>query len=92
MKKIIAIVLCAMMALSLCACGNMAVLDPGSFTFKHIHVETFGKGFCADVEKWWDNDNGIEVQTKEYGAMYLSEGTYMMFDDGDNCPYCSQED
>jgi hypothetical protein len=31
---------------------------------------------------------GIEVQTKEYGALYFSEGTYILVEN--KCPICDK--
>ena len=86
MKKIMILVLlcCSLLA----GCGNMAVLDPGNFTFNHLHTDTYHDPMCFTVEKWWNNENGIEVDTKECGPMYFSEGDYIQIVDGDNCPYC----
>lgn len=71
----------------LCSCGNMS-MGFGNFTFEHVHFSDTIEGHCATVEKWYDNETGIEVQTTEYGAMYLSEGSYQLITSGDNCPYC----
>jgi hypothetical protein len=68
-------------------CGNHS-LGPGNYTFKHIHLTDSVKGHCATVESWRDDDVGIEVKTKEYGPMFLSEGSYILFSDGGKCPYC----
>ena len=88
-KKILMTLLTLAMILGLCACGNMAVLSPGNFTFNHIHSDTYHKPMCFTVEKWWDNSEGIEVKTKECGTLYFSEGDYVLVEDGDECPYCT---
>lgn len=89
MKRIIAIVLFIVMAFTLCSCGNMS-LGLGNFTFTHIHFTDYTSGHCAAIEKWYDNETGIEVKTKEFGSMYLSEGSYIMFIDDTTCPYCGE--
>lgn len=90
MKKVSALFFAlAMMCCLLAGCGNMALLDPGTFTFNHLHSDTYHNPMCFTVEKWWDNENGIEVQTKECGNMYFSEGDYVLVEKGENCPYCN---
>lgn len=87
MKRIV-LVLALALTLGLTGCGNMS-LGLGNYTFTHVHFTDEITGYCGTVDKWYDNSNGIEVHTDEYGPMYLSEGTYMMFEDDDKCPYCS---
>ena len=41
---------------------------------------------CFTIEKWYDNETGIEVKTKEAGSLCLSEGTYFLI--SDDCPFC----
>ena len=91
MKKILAILLVTiLLTLTLCSCGNMS-LGLGNFTFEHVHFTDAIEGHCATVEKWYDGETGIEVKTTEYGSMYLSEGEYMLFGSGENCPYCNSK-
>ena len=87
MKKIIFAVVIAI-SVVLASCGNMAVFDPGNFTFTHLHSDTYHNPMCFTIEKWWDNTTGIEVRTKECGTMYFSEGDYVLIEDAENCPYC----
>ena len=88
-KKVLMVLLTLAMVLGLCACGNMAVLSPGNFTFNHIHSDTYHNPMCFTVVRWWDNSEGIEVKTKECGTLYFSEGDYVLVEDGDECPYCT---
>ena len=88
MKKIFAIMLAIVMMLSLCACGNMS-LGWGNFNFTHIHFSDACESHCATITKWYDNERGIEVVTEEYGSMFLSEGSYILIESGDKCPYCA---
>ena len=71
----------------LTGCGNMS-MGIGSYTFRHIHFSDAVSGHCATVDKWYDNESGVEVNTAEYGPMFLSEGTYTLFNDSTKCPYC----
>ena len=87
MKKIIFAVVIAI-SIVFASCGNMAVIDPGTFTFKHIHSDTYHNPMCFTIEKWWDNSTGIEVRTKECGTMYFSEGDYVLIENAEDCPYC----
>ena len=88
MKKIIGLVVCViLMLLMFAGCGNMAIIDPGNYSYRHVHFSDKVEGYCATVEKWHDNDSGIEVKTREFGSLFLSEGTYILFED--DCPYCS---
>ena len=89
MKRIIALILAlAAICVLLCSCGNMNVWGIGNYSFTHIHFTDMNEGHCAEVIQWYDNDNGIEVQTTEYGSLFLSEGSYSMFETGSRCPYC----
>ena len=89
MKRIVCIIL-SFVTLFLClsifsSCGNKALgFDFGNFTFNKIHCVQEHK--CLTIEKWHENDRGIEVVTKEAGSMFFSEGTYVLIED--RCPYC----
>lgn len=87
MKKIFALILALVLCLSLCACGNEN-WGIGNYTFTHVHFSDGVEGKCATVSSWHDNELGCEVHTKEYGSIYLSEGTYFLIEDGAKCPYC----
>ena len=90
----IKITICIILLLSiiitfLCSCDNMG-MGYGYFNFKHIHfTDGAGASNCATVEKWYDSEaGGIEVKTKEFGAMFLSEGRYILFETAEDCPFC----
>ena len=86
MKKIIVMIMTVVMFMvMLTGCGNMS-LGFGNFTFEKIHIDTHNYNGCFTVEKWYDNENGIEVKTKEAGFMYFAEGMYMLIED--ECPFC----
>lgn len=88
MKKFIALSLVLIMIVcGLCACGNMS-MGFGTYDFTHIHYSDALEGHCADVIQWYDDSNGIEVLTEEYGSIFLSEGTYILFDVAEHCPFC----
>lgn len=74
-------------ALTFAGCGNMSI-GFGNFSFTKIHVDTYNNNRCFTVVKWYDNETGIEVETEEAGAMYFSEGQYMLIED--ECPFCTE--
>jgi hypothetical protein len=89
MKKIfIVCVVVIILVTCFVGCGNKAFLDPGSFNFEHVHVTDHVEGHCFSIEKWWDNESGIEVRTTNGNGMFLSEGTYQLFESAASCPYC----
>ena len=71
----------------LTSCGNMSV-GPGNSTFKKIHINAHENSCCVEIEKWYDDERGIEVKAKDGGAMYLSEGSYILIED--KCPICDK--
>ena len=88
-RKIKALILATTLAATtLTACGNMS-MGMGNYSFRHIHFGRNGEDHSATVEKWYDTENpGLEVKTEEYGALFLSEGTYELFESESKCPYC----
>ena len=90
MKKIFVLaIVIVLMLICFTGCGNKAILDPGSFSFKHIHITDHTEGHCYDIDKWWDNESGVEVKTTNGNGMFLSEGTYQLFESKTVCPYCN---
>lgn len=90
MNKIFALIICLVLLVScLAGCGNKAVFDLGEFSFTHIHFTDMTEGYCATVEKWHDNEEGCEVKTTEFGSIYCSEGSYILFESASKCPYCN---
>ena len=90
---IIAFVMALAMFLSFVACYTEASahnrsLGWGSYDFRHIHIFNGAEGHCATIEKWYENEGaGIEVKTAEYGNIFCSEGSYILFSTN-NCPFC----
>lgn len=89
MKKILALMLVLALALSLSACGNMS-LGIGNFEFNGAHISDYA-GNCVDVsiDKWYESSTGIELLLKNGNSIYLSEGTYILYED--HCPICEAE-
>lgn len=88
MKRLIAFVMVMVLMVILCGC-NMS-LGLGSLSFEKAHVDTYNYSGCFTVEKWYENETGIEVKTKEAGNLFLSEGTYFLI--GKDCPFCSTKE
>ena len=88
-KKINAIILALALLFLVSGCGNMS-LGLGNFTFEKVHIDTYHYSGCFSVEKWYENGSGIEVKTKEAGAMFLSEGTYILLEGDTECPLCEK--
>ncbi len=84
----ISILLFICLLLNLTGCGNEN-WGIGNYTFTHVHFSDGVEGKCATVSSWHDNELGCEIHTKEYGSIYLSEGTYFLIEDGTKCPYCT---
>lgn len=83
MKKIIAILMILGLIVALSGC-NMGLI--GSFSFDKVHVDTHNYSGCFEIDKWYDNETGIEVDIREAGNVFLSEGTYILV--GGECPFC----
>ena len=91
MRKSRIYMLMAALALPLMGC-NMDT-DPGSYSFHAVHIygwDEWNKNAGRDVEikSWRDVEMGIEVNTEDYGAMFLSEGTYILLSRIGYCPIC----
>ena len=85
------VILLCVLSIILCfvGCGSSNYsAGVGNLNFSHIHFSDHLNGYCGTIEKWYENDTGIEVKTTEYGSIFLSEGTYIMFAHGLYCPYC----
>jgi hypothetical protein len=89
MRKFIAIVMIMVVALGLCACCNEN-WGFGNYNWKHVHFSDAVSGHCATISSWHDNTTGIEIHTVEYGSMFLSEGSYILFESAGDCPFCGE--
>lgn len=88
MKKLLACLLAFTVLVTLTGCGNMSI-GLGNFNFRKVHVDTHHYSGCFTIEKWYDNSSGIEVRTEEAGAMFLAEGTYILLEGEEDCPFCA---
>lgn len=68
--------------------ANNRSLGWGCYDFRHIHIYDGVEGHCATIEQWYDNDGaGIEIKTTEWGNIFCSEGSYILFETS-ACPFC----
>ena len=89
MKKIFfTFMLILLVVICFSGCGNMSVMGIGNYSFEKVHVDTHHYSGCLEVEKWYENSTGIEVKTKDYENIFLSEGTYVLIED--ECPFCEE--
>ena len=88
MKKFIAIIMIMVMALTLCACNENWGF--GNYSWRHVHFTDNVEGHCATISSWHDNTTGIELHTVECGSMFLSEGSYILFESAGDCPFCGE--
>ena len=87
-KVLAAVMAVAIVSVVLASCGNLS-MGFGNFEFKKVHIHMGNFEGCLTIEKWFDVDGpGIEVQTKECGSLFLSEGTYVLVQD--KCPICDE--
>lgn len=61
----------------------------GNYTFTHCHYSDGIEGQCVTVDSWHDNELGCEIHTPA-GGIYLSEGTYQLYESDKVCPYCGE--
>lgn len=87
-RMIIFLVAVFALTLALTGCGN-ANLGVGNYTFTHCHYSDGVEGQCVTVESWHDNELGCEIHTPT-GGIYLSEGTYQLYESNRVCPYCGE--
>ena len=88
MRKIIAIAVCViLLCVCLVGCGNEN-WGFGNYNWTHIHFTNAVEGHCATITSWHNNETGIEVHTEECGSIFLSEGSYILFDTAEHCPFC----
>ena len=86
MKRIIVFIAAAALAASMTSCTNEN-WGFGNYVFRHAHLNCGDSGQCVTVKSWHDNSVGCEIHTPA-GAIYASEGTYILFEDKHTCPFC----
>ena len=79
MKKILIVVIAIMLIFCLTSCRRN--------DFRRVHIFTHtGQHKCIEIQSCIMHPVGATVYTEEYGALYLSEGTYMLCES--ECPIC----
>ena len=78
---VIAIVLLTCILLAGC---NKKML--GNYKYTRVHILYPDYEECLEVNSWAYTEEGIEVDTKEYGDVFISEGHYLLCKDA--CPIC----
>lgn len=91
-KRLIAAILAIIIGLTcgivLTACGNKS-FGFGEYNFKKVHIFTHdGHDVCLELIRWHDDSQGIEIYTKDYDSLFISEGAYMLCQD--KCPICDK--
>jgi hypothetical protein len=87
-RMIIFLVAVFALTLALTGCGNEN-LGFGNYTYTHCHYSDGVEGQCVTVDSWHDNEIGCEIHTPT-GSIYLSEGTYQLYESNKVCPYCGE--
>ena len=87
MKKFVAVIVIMVMCIALLA-GCNENWGFGNYNWKHVHFSDAVEGHCATISSWHDNTTGIELHTVECGSIFLSEGSYILFESAAGCPYC----
>lgn len=87
MKKIIILIVLVVLISSsifcFTACNKRYI---GNYKFTKVHVYYEGYEECLDIKSWTDSEMGIEVDSKKYGGLFISEGHYLMC--AKDCPIC----
>lgn len=90
MKKIIIFIITVFTVLTLAACGNVS-LGRGNYSFHGCHLQIGDLYRDVSVINWHDSEGaGVEIKTDDYGSIFASEGTYIMYE-GAICPICGVE-
>jgi hypothetical protein len=88
MKRIFAMILILTIFVLVLSSCNMSC-GFGSYTFKHLHCISYGENVCLNISKWHDNSTGIEVKAHDGTSYFFSEGTYILIENQNKCPFCS---
>ncbi len=90
MKKVICIIVIISLLFVLTGCGNHSI-GLGNFSYEGVHcADSCGNIRDLTIISWHNDDVGIEVDTKECGSLFLSEGTYTLYECIGKCPFCNK--
>lgn len=84
MKKLICVTISIIMLFLMSSCNLDISL--GTYSFTKIHDSITNT--CHEINSWNDHELGVEVDIKNYGRCYFSEGTYILI--SKECPICSK--
>ena len=71
MKNKLAMIVALTMMFSLCGCGNRGCADM-NYTYDYAIISLpNGEIVEGNIEKWWDYENGDQIQVKIDGNIYL---------------------
>ena len=83
---VLIILIICILAFALTGC-NMRLVGNYKYTRVHIFYPDYEE--CLEISHWTDSEMGIEVDTKKYGNIFISEGHYLLCKD--TCPICSHK-
>lgn len=69
--------------------GNMCSIGLENLFFKKVHVHLGSFDDCLTITSWQNHPVGVRVNSKEFGSLFLSEGTYLLCEN--ECPICSKK-
>lgn len=89
-KRIFALVLLVCVLLPIVLLFSSCDRAVGRYTFGGIVICVPGTSdhVCLTIVDGVMHDTGVEVKTKEYGPIFCSDGTYILFED--KCPICGE--
>lgn len=85
--KVLMLVIVIMLLTCILAGCNMRLVGNYKYTRVHIFYPDYEE--CLKIDSWTDSEMGIEVDTKKYGNIFISEGHYLLCKD--ECPICSHK-
>lgn len=89
MKRLLALIIILTIFVIVLSSCNMSC-GPGNYTFNHLHYITYNNEGCLDVLNWHESSSGagIEVKTHDGTSYFFSEGTYILIENKNFCPFC----
>ena len=84
--KIVGVVITCLIGDCLVGCGKRSYFMDTQ-EYNKVHIDTTNYVGCLELDKYYMGNTGVEVITPGNGAMWLSEGTYILIE-GDECPIC----
>ena len=85
----IVMVLCTIFGIGLSSYGNEN-WGFDNHTYTHARVSDGIEAYCVTFDKWHNAGIGVELHAEEFGSIYCAEGTYFLFKDAGECPFCEE--